>query len=66
MIDDRTIRDYPLPHPENIAKHDVVRLREAFIAVDADMNRFDAICTKLNSAFDREKFEGFIGMRSRK
>jgi hypothetical protein len=43
-----------------------VRLREAFIAVDADMNRFDAICTKLNSAFDREKFEEFIGMWSRK
>jgi hypothetical protein len=34
MIDDRTTRRYPLPHPENIAKHDVVRLREAFIAVD--------------------------------
>jgi hypothetical protein len=62
MIDEKTTRNYPLPHPENIAKHDVVRMREAFIAVDVDMNKFDAICTKLNSAFDREKFEEFIGM----
>jgi hypothetical protein len=66
MIDEKTTRNYPLPHPENMAKHDVVRLREAFIAVDADMNRFDAICTKLDSAFDKEKLEEFIGMWSKK
>lgn len=66
MIDEKTSRNYPLPHPENIAKRDVVRLREAFIAVDADIGDLEVICTKLNDAYDREKFEEFIGMWSEK
>ena len=60
MINENTSRNYPLPHPENIAKQDVLRMREAFIAVDSDMNSVNSICTKLNENYKREKFESFI------
>ncbi|GHU13334.1 hypothetical protein FACS189449_08550 [Alphaproteobacteria bacterium] len=63
MIDDRTTyKNYPLPHPLNIASQDVVRMREAYIAIDADMERVDAICTRMSDTFDREKFEKFLGL----
>jgi hypothetical protein len=39
MIDEKTInREYPLPHPENIASQDVGRISEAIEMVDADVN----------------------------
>ncbi|NCC85404.1 MAG: hypothetical protein EOM03_14930 [Clostridia bacterium] len=35
MIDDRTpYLDLPLPHPDNLLTDDVLRLREALVAVD--------------------------------
>jgi hypothetical protein len=39
MIDNRTEnKNYPLPHPENIASQDVGRIAEAIEMVDADIN----------------------------
>lgn len=66
MIDNRTPRNYPLPHPENIAKHDVVRIRESFIAIDADINAIDTVCTQNVTDKSREKFENFIELWSKK
>lgn len=34
-----TYRSYPLPYPSNLLAVDVLRLRDALIAIDADMNR---------------------------
>lgn len=38
MPNEETTRGYELPHPENIASQDVVRIRNAITAVDADVN----------------------------
>jgi hypothetical protein len=39
MIDEKTTnKEYPLPHPENIASQDVGRIAEAIEMVDADVN----------------------------
>jgi hypothetical protein len=39
MIDDKTEnKNYPLPHPENIASQDVGRIAEAIEMMDADVN----------------------------
>lgn len=37
MTDDRTSRNYPLPHSGNKISEDVARLRQAFAAIDADV-----------------------------
>jgi hypothetical protein len=37
IVDDRTSRNYPLPHASNKLPEDVERLREAFTAIDTDM-----------------------------
>jgi hypothetical protein len=66
MIDDRTSRNYPLPHPENIAKHDVVRMREAFINVDADINVLEAIVMKNEAEKKQKEIEEFLGLWSEK
>jgi hypothetical protein len=60
MINDRTERNYPLPHPQNIASQDVVRIRDAFVAVDADITAVEAFCAQLREGFDRGKFEEFL------
>lgn len=38
MPNEETTRGYELPHPENIASQDVVRIRNAITSVDADVN----------------------------
>lgn len=66
MINTRTSRGYQLPHPENIAKYDVVRIRESFMQIDADLNHVEAFCNEAKSTADKEKFEEFIGLWSKK
>jgi hypothetical protein len=62
MINEKTSRNYPLPHPENIAKHDVVRIREAFIAVDADITDVESECFRIITEQNKNKFEEFLGL----
>jgi hypothetical protein len=63
MITDCTInKNYPLPHPQNIASQDVVRIREAFGAVDADVATVEANITRLRAELNQEKFEKFLGL----
>lgn len=46
-----TNRNYQLPYPSNLLAEDVVRLREALIAVDVDVNGLlDGLATKLTQA----------------
>ncbi|WP_341814800.1 MULTISPECIES: hypothetical protein [unclassified Wolbachia] len=57
MPDDETKRGYPLPHPENIAAQDVVRIRRAIEKIDEDMSERD---NNLKKAFERLNFETFL------
>jgi hypothetical protein len=39
MIDQKTVnRDYPLPHADNKLREDVVRISDAFVDIDTDVN----------------------------
>ncbi|MBS9529995.1 hypothetical protein INQ25_01010 [Wolbachia endosymbiont of Rhagoletis cerasi] len=57
MPDHQTKRGYPLPHPENIAAQDVVRIRRAIEKIDEDMSERD---NNLKKAFERLNFETFL------
>ncbi|WP_253302590.1 hypothetical protein [Wolbachia endosymbiont of Psylliodes chrysocephala] len=57
MPNDETKRGYPLPHPENIAVEDVVRIRRAIEKIDEDMSERD---NNLKKAFERLNFETFL------
>ncbi|MBM3350010.1 MAG: hypothetical protein KF820_01540 [Candidatus Paracaedibacteraceae bacterium] len=64
MPNDLSQRGYKLPHPNNIASQDVVRIRETIIAVDADVSSREAEHKKLKEAFDRFTFETFLNLWS--
>ncbi|WP_265023362.1 hypothetical protein [Wolbachia endosymbiont (group A) of Epistrophe grossularia] len=57
MPNDETRRGYPLPHPENIAVEDVVRIRKAIEKIDEDMSERE---NELKSNFERFRFETFL------
>ncbi|QDW09030.1 hypothetical protein [Wolbachia pipientis] len=57
MSNHQTKRGYPLPHPENIAVEDVVRIRRAIERIDEDMSKGD---NNLKKAFERLNFETFL------
>ncbi|MGL5028936.1 MAG: hypothetical protein ACRC6C_02350 [Wolbachia pipientis] len=57
MPNNETKRGYPLPHPENIAVEDVVRIRRAIEKIDEDMSKGD---NNLKKAFERLNFETFL------
>ncbi len=57
MTFDQTKRGYPLPHPENIAVEDVVRIRRAIEKIDEDMNERE---DELKNNFERFRFETFL------
>ncbi len=40
MSDDKTSRGYSLPHPENIAVQDVVRIRTTIEKIDEDITEY--------------------------
>ena len=60
MSDDKTSRGYPLPHPENIAVQDVVRIRKAVEKIDEDMSERENKHNQLKSNFERFNFESFL------
>lgn len=57
MSDDKTSRGYPLPHPENIAVEDVVRIRRAIEKIDEDITKREE---ELKNNFERFRFETFL------
>ncbi|XCA33329.1 MAG: hypothetical protein ABS808_00335 [Wolbachia endosymbiont of Polyergus mexicanus] len=57
MPDDQTKRGYPLPHPENIAAQDVVRIRTSIEKIDEDMSERE---DELKNNFERFRFETFL------
>lgn len=66
MIDQKTSRNYPLPHPENIAKQDVVRIRESFIAIDSDINNLEKVINNIISKRKKTELEEYLGLWSAK
>ncbi|WP_353286479.1 hypothetical protein [Wolbachia endosymbiont (group A) of Crataerina pallida] len=57
---DQTKRGYPLPHPENIAVEDVVRIRRAIEKIDEDITEREDEHNQLKSNFERFNFETFL------
>ncbi len=60
MTFDQTKRGYPLPHPENIAVEDVIRIRRAIEKIDEDMSERKNKHNDLQKAFERLNFEKFL------
>ncbi len=60
MSDDKTSRGYSLPHPENIAVEDVVRIRRAIEKIDEDITEREDKHNQLKSNFERFNFETFL------
>lgn len=57
MTFDQTKRGYPLPHPENIAVEDVIRIRRAIEKIDEDITKREE---ELKNNFERFRFETFL------
>lgn len=64
MPNNETRRGYPLPHPENIAVQDVVRIRKAVEKIDEDMSERENKHNQLKSNFERFNFESFLNLWS--
>ncbi|CQD10683.1 Putative phage related protein [Wolbachia endosymbiont wPip_Mol of Culex molestus] len=60
MSDDKTSRGYSLPHPENIAVQDVVRIRTTIKKIDEDIAKRENEHNQLKKAFERLNFETFL------
>ncbi|UJQ21483.1 MULTISPECIES: hypothetical protein [unclassified Wolbachia] len=53
MPHDQTKRGYPLPHPENIAVQDVVRIRTTIEEIDEDITEREDEHNQLKNNFKR-------------
>ncbi|WP_265014487.1 MULTISPECIES: hypothetical protein [unclassified Wolbachia] len=60
MTVDQAKRGYPLPHPENIAVQDVVRIRRAIEKIDEDITEREDEHNQLKNNFKRFRFETFL------
>ncbi len=64
MPNNETRRGYPLPHPENIAVQDVVRIRTTIEKIDEDITEREDKHNQLKSNFERFSFETFLNFWS--
>ncbi|WCR54466.1 MAG: hypothetical protein PG981_001488 [Wolbachia endosymbiont of Ctenocephalides orientis wCori] len=64
MPNDQTNRGYLLPHPENIAAEDVVRIRQTTQAIDDDITKRENEHVNLKNTFERFSFETFLNLWS--
>ncbi len=62
MPEDKTNRGYPLPHPDNIAVQDVVRIRSTIEEVDDDITKRENEHINLKNTFERFSFETFLNL----
>ena len=56
-MEDKTPNGYPLPHRDNIASEDVMRIREAIEQIDADLRQGDGATAQTQRQLDRHLFE---------
>lgn len=64
MPNDETERGYLLPHPDNIASKDVVRIRKSVEEIDEDITKRESEHNNLKKAFERLSFETFLNFWS--
>ncbi|APR98560.1 hypothetical protein [Wolbachia endosymbiont of Folsomia candida] len=62
MSVDQTKRGYLLPHPDNIAVQDVVRIRTTIEKVDEDITKRENEHNQLKNTFNRFSFETFLNL----
>ncbi|WP_264682430.1 MULTISPECIES: hypothetical protein [unclassified Wolbachia] len=62
MPNDQSKRGYTLPHPENIAVEDVVRIRRAIEKIDEDITEREDEHNQLKNNFKRFRFEDFLNL----
>ncbi|WP_253299812.1 hypothetical protein [Wolbachia endosymbiont of Chironomus riparius] len=62
MSSDKTERGYSLPHPNNIAVEDVVRIRETIEKVSEDISERENEHNQLKNNFERFSFETFLNL----
>ncbi|WP_341819757.1 hypothetical protein [Wolbachia endosymbiont (group A) of Brachyopa scutellaris] len=60
MPNEQSKRGYTLPHPENIAVEDVVRIRRAIEKIDEDITEREDEHNQLKNNFKRFRFETFL------
>ncbi|ONI56227.1 hypothetical protein [Wolbachia pipientis] len=66
MPNDQSKRGYTLPHPENIAVEDVVRIRRSIEKIDEDITEREDKHNQLKNKFERFSFEAFLNLWSSK
>lgn len=64
MPNDQSQRQYPLPHPDNIAVEDVGRIRDSIVKIDADVSIQESEHNQLKSQFERLRLEQYIELWS--
>jgi hypothetical protein len=64
MPNDQTPRGFSLPHKDNIASQDVMRIRESIENIDEDLSDQENDKNILRKDFDRHHFEQFLNLWS--
>jgi hypothetical protein len=64
MPTDNSQRQYPLPHPDNIAVEDVSRIRNSIVKIDADVSIQESEHNQLKAQVQRMRFEQYIELWS--
>jgi hypothetical protein len=64
MPNDSTERGFPLPHKDNIASADVMRIRDAIENIDEDLSEQENEHEQLKQNFDKHNFEQFLNLWS--
>jgi 6-pyruvoyl-tetrahydropterin synthase len=55
-----TPRGFPLPHKENIARQDVMRIRESLEKIDEDLSTQEQAHEQLKNNVDKQVLEQFL------
>jgi hypothetical protein len=63
-METETIRGFPLPHKDNIASSDVMRIRESLEKIDEDLSEQENDHEILKRKFDKHNFEQFLNLWS--
>jgi hypothetical protein len=64
MPNDQSQRQYPLPHPDNIAVEDVGRIRDSIVKIDADVSIQESEHNQLKAQFERLRLEQYLELWS--
>jgi len=64
MPNDNSQRQYPLPHPDNIAVEDVGRIRDSIVKIDTDISIQESEHNQLKAQFERLRLEQYLELWS--